>query len=279
MKKTMVLTVLMAVGGALAFLLRLMQERTGFSPDTGLPIPGNLPARLFPIFLICMGAALFFLVRRLPSCHPDPRPFQDVFSVQGAVTPLVGGVVLLVLSGSAQVWSVLSGSPSSMPDGPLPSVVVLISGSLTALSAVCLLPAVASASAGRRSRSRLAAPPTLLLFIPASLVLQLVLDYRTRSANPTTEAYALELLALGFSALAFFHLASFAFGDGSVQVFSFLAGGTVVLCAAVLADGQGFAADALFGGCVLFFLGFLCSLQPDACRLCSSVGVGRGESL
>lgn len=275
MKKTMVLTALSAGGGALAFLLRLMQEKRGFSPDTGLPVPGNLPARLLPILLICLGATLFLLVRCLPSRHPDPRPFQDVFSVQGAITPLIGGVALLVLSGAAQVWSVLSGR--SAPDGSLPPAAVLISGVLTALSAACLLPAVASASAGRRSRSRLAAPPTLLLITPAALVFQLVLDYRTRSANPMTEAYALELLALGFAALAFFHLASFAFGDGSVQVFSFLAGGTVILCAAVLADGLGFAADALFGGCVLFFLGFLCSLQPDACRLCGSAG--REESL
>lgn len=272
MKNTTALTALSAAGGVLAFLLRAMQERTGFSPDTGLPIPGDLPARLLLILMVCLGAALFLLVRRLPSRHPDPRPFQDVFSVQGAVTPLVGGITLLVLSGAAQVWSVLSGSPDFAPDGPLPSAVILISGTLTALSALCLLPAVLSASAGHRSHSHPAAPPTLLLFTPAALVFQLVLDYRTRSANPAPEAYALELLALGFAALAFFHLASFAFGDGSVKFFSFLAGGTVVLCAAALADGQGFAADALYGGCVLFFPGLLCSLQPDAGRRRGSVG-------
>ncbi|BAK98249.1 hypothetical protein OBV_10510 [Oscillibacter valericigenes Sjm18-20] len=271
MKNTTVLTVLSAAGGGLAFLLRLVQKRTGFSPDTGLPIPGDLPARLLLILLVFLCAALFLMVRRLPSRHPDPRPFQDVFSVQGAVTPLVGGITLLVLSGAAQVWSVLSGSPDFSSDGPLPSAVVLISGVLTALSALCLLPAVLSASAGHRSRNRLAAPPTLLLFTPAALVFQLVLDYRTRSANPVPEAYALELLALGFAALAFFHLASFAFGDGSAQVFSFLAGGTVILCAVALADGLGFAADAFYGGCILFFPGLLCSLQPDAGRQRGSV--------
>lgn len=272
MKNTTALTALSAAGGAAAFLLRLAQERTGFSPDTGLPIPGNLLARLLPVLLIILATALFLLVRRLPSSHPEPRPFQDVFSVQGAITPLACGVALLALSGAAEVRSVLFGSTNSAPGGILPSTAVLISGTLIALSALCLLPAVLSASAGRRSHSRRAAPPTLLLLAPTALVFRLVLDYRARSANPALGAYALELLAIGFAALAFFHLASFAFGDGSMQVFSFLAGGTVVLCAAALADGLGFAENAIFGGCVLIFLGFLCSLRPNAGRLHGSTG-------
>jgi len=271
MKNTTALTVLSAAGGAAAFALRLLQEHTGFSPDTSLSIPGNLPARLMPVLLVFLGAALFLLVRRLPSRHPDPRPFQDVFSVQGSVTPLVCGIALLTLSGAVEVRSSLSGSLLSAPGGMLPAAAVLISGALTALSALCLLPSVLTASAGRRSRSRRAAPPTLLLLAPTALVFRLVLDYRARSANPTLEAYALELLALGFAALAFFNLASFAFGDGSARVFSFLAGGTVVLCTAALADGLDFAQNAAFGGCALFFLGFICSLQPDAGHTRSSV--------
>lgn len=272
MKNTTALTALSAAGGAAALALRLIQERIGFSPDTGLPIPGNLSARLMTVLLIFLGTALFLLARRLPSRHPDPRPFQDVFSVQAAVTPLVCGIVLLALSGAAEVRSVFSGSLNSALGGQLPWAAVLIAGVLTTLSALCLLPAVLSASAGRRSPSRRAMPPTLLLLAPTALVFRLVLDYRTRSANPALGAYALELLALGFAALAFFNLASFAFGDGSARVFSFLAGGTVVLCAAVLADGLNFAQNTMFGGCALFFLGFLCSLQPDARRAHGSAG-------
>lgn len=271
MKNTTALSALAAAGGAAAFALRLIQERIGFSPDTGLPIPGNLPARLLPVLLIFLGAALFLLVRRLPSHHPDPRPFQDVFSVQGSVTPLVCGIVLLALSGAAELRSVLFDSSSAASGGMLPTAAVLISGALTALSALCLLPAVGSASAGRRSRSRRAAPPVLLLPAPTALVFRLVLDYRTCSANPALGAYALELLALGFAALAFFYLASFAFGDGSARIFSFLAGGAAVLCAAALADGLDFAQNTMFGGCVLIFLGFLCALQPDTGRVRGSV--------
>lgn len=266
-----------AAGGAAAFFLRLAQEHAGFSPDTGLPVPGDLSGRLLAILLVCLGTALLFPALRLPSRRPDPRPFQDVFSVQGAVAPLIGGVALLFFSGAAEARSALSGRASSVGCGVLPAGVVLTCGVLMALSALCLLPAVASAAAGRRSLGRRTAPPALLLPAPTALVLRLVLDYRARSANPVLASYGPELLALGFAALAFFHLSSFAFEDGSVRAFSFFAGGTVVLNTTVLADGLGLAETALFGGCALFFLGLLFSLQPDAARLRS--GAGREEPL
>ena len=38
MKKQMLLPLLAAVGGAAAFVLRLLQNRTGFEPDTGRAI-------------------------------------------------------------------------------------------------------------------------------------------------------------------------------------------------------------------------------------------------
>lgn len=266
MKNATALAAFSAAGGAAAFFLRLAQERVGFSPDTGLSVPGNLPGRLLCALLVFLGAALLLLCRRLPARRPDPRPFRDVFSVQGTVAPLLGGVALLVLSGAAEARSALSGSANSAAGGELPAGVVLASGILTALSALCLLPAVSSAAAGRRSAGRGAAPPALLLPAPAALVFRLVLDYRVRSANPVLAAYAPELLALSFAALSFFCLSSFAFEDGSVRTFSFFAGGTVVLCAAALADGGGLSESALLGGCALFSLGLLLSLRPGAAR-------------
>lgn len=266
MKNTTAMAVLAAAGGGAAFALRLAQERTGFSPETGLSVPGNLPGRLLPVLLILLGAALFLLAYRLPARHPDPRPFSDVFFVQGTVAPLTCGAALLALSGAAEVKSALSGPEVFSACEPLPAAVVLAWGILAVLSALCLFPAVFSAAAGRRSAIRRTAPPALLLPAPVALVFRLMLDYRARSVSPAPEAYAPELLALGFAALAFFQLSSFAFEDGSARLFSFLAGGTVILCAAALADGGGFAQSALLGGCALFFLGFLLSLRPDPAR-------------
>ena len=41
MKKYICFPLLALVGGGAAFILRLLQRRTGFEADTGLPIPGN----------------------------------------------------------------------------------------------------------------------------------------------------------------------------------------------------------------------------------------------
>lgn len=267
MKNTTALTVFTAVGGAAALILRLAQERIGFSAETGLLVPGSPLTWLLPVSLIALGAALFFLARCLPSRHPDPRAFEDIFSIQGSATLLLCGVALLILSGAVEVLSALADSAGPLPAGALPSAVLLLSGGLTALAGLCLLPHVLSASRGRRSRGRRTAPPALLLLAPAAMVFRLVLVYRTRSSNPTLSAYALEILALSFASLAFFQLASFAFGDGNTRVFSFLSGGTVILCAASLADGLGLVENALFGGCAFFFLGLLYSLQPLSVRL------------
>ena len=50
--------------GAAGFLLRLLQNRTGFEPDTGLPIPGSVPAILLPILLMAAAAVGIFFLRR-----------------------------------------------------------------------------------------------------------------------------------------------------------------------------------------------------------------------
>ena len=49
-KRLMIFPVLFA-GGAVAFGLRLAQNLTGFEADTGLPVPGNLPGLVLPLFL------------------------------------------------------------------------------------------------------------------------------------------------------------------------------------------------------------------------------------
>lgn len=49
--------------GAVGFLLRLLQNRTGFEPDTGLPIPGSVPAILLPILLMAAVGILYLAVR------------------------------------------------------------------------------------------------------------------------------------------------------------------------------------------------------------------------
>ena len=51
--------------GAAGFVLRLLQNRTGFEPDTGLPVPGNIPALALPVLLVLAAVvSLCFMCNR-----------------------------------------------------------------------------------------------------------------------------------------------------------------------------------------------------------------------
>ncbi len=84
------------LGGAAAFALRLAQTRTGFEPDTGLPVPGNVPAILLVILLVLLAAGLFLLCRRIPK-ERHPVSFLPCFSTADAaflIVPLCGVFLL-----------------------------------------------------------------------------------------------------------------------------------------------------------------------------------------
>jgi len=72
-------------GGAAAFALRWMQDRTGFEADTGLDVPGNLYARLLPAVLAVLAVLLVLALRRVPSEKDGSAlPFSACFSAGGA---------------------------------------------------------------------------------------------------------------------------------------------------------------------------------------------------
>lgn len=264
MKHTGALPLVTAAGGAAAFSLRLAQMRTGFSPETGLPVAGALHGRLLIALILAFSVLLAVLVQPLPSRRPEPRPLEEVFSAPGAAPLLYAGAALLALAGAAWDCSVLRGSVV-IPGGGAARWIALLSGGVMLAAGACLLPAVSAACGGRRAgKSRV--PPALFLPAPAAAVFHLVLIYRLRSSAPGLSAYAVELLAVCFAAAALCRLAGFAFDDGCVRTFAFLAGETVLFCAAALADRRSTGESAFFGGCLLLFLGLLFALRTDAGR-------------
>ena len=263
MKHTGALPLVTAAGGAAAFSLRLAQMRTGFSPETGLPVAGELHGRLLTALILAFTALLAVLVQPLPSRRPEPRPLEEVFSAPGAAPLLYAGAALLALAGAAWDCSVLRGNV--VIHGGAARWIALLSGGVMLAAGICLLPAVSAACGGRRAgKSRV--PPALFLPAPAAAVLHLVLIYRLRSSAPGLSAYAVELLAVCFAAAALCRLAGFAFDDGCVRTFAFLAGETVIFCAAALADRRSAGESAFFGGCLLLFLGLLFALRTGAGR-------------
>ena len=272
MKKNLTLPALAVFGGAAAFLLRLLQNRTGFEPDTGLPIPGNLPGLALVILLVLLAAVICVLVGKLPG-EQDPGPAfpADFSTTEPKLLMLpVMGVLLTALSGLMELAQGLGIAPPGAPG--LDDAYVLTadmevwvpghSFSQTAMLLMGLLSAAGlllAVSACRPREGRKPIPGTVLLIVPAALVVRLVLTYRTYSVDPALEAYYVELLALVFLTLAFYRLSSFAFQAGRTRRFALYASPAVVLSLAALASASAsnLSAPLLYLGGALTLLGFL----------------------
>ena len=279
MKKHLILPALSVLGGAVAFLLRLLQNRTGFEPDTGLPIPGNVPGLALVVLLAVLAAALCVLVWKLPKeADPGPAFPQDFATTDTRLLTLpVMGVLLIALSGLLDLaggFGITLGGPGDayvlsaametyIPGPAFSQKALLLMGLLSLVSAGGLFLSVLSC----RPREGRAANGTLLLIAPAALVVRLVLVYRVDSVDPALEAYYVELLALVFLTLGFYRLSSFAFGAGRTRRFALYTGAAVVLSLAALTDGAaGISSTLLYLGGALTLLGFL------LLRLCRPAG-------
>ncbi len=265
MKKYRYLPAFPLIGGAVAFLLRLLQNRTGYEPDTGLPIPGSPFSLLVPLALILLAAALIAAARKLPEDEEAASQlFIDSFSTKNDAVAvlLVGGILLWLASGALEVFQAvpLLGVPHSggliTTAGTASPALSVFMGALTALSCALMLPVV---SACRRG-----APPELnahfgnLLLVPTScLIIRVVLTYREDSVNPTLSVYYVEILALTFLVLGLYRTSSFAFHSGRTRRFAVYTGCALLFCTATLADRHDLSATLLYLGGVLLSLGFL----------------------
>jgi len=271
MKRLSLIPLTALLGGAVSFILRLLQNRTGFEPDTGLAVPGNAPALALVIFLALTAAALLAMTLRQYGKGVPAPVFPRDFSTDDPrqLTLPVAGSLLVALSGLADMFEGLTGGnllaqirSAADPYGlssPAEALFVpraqLILGVLSVLAGAALL---VSVIACRRKENVPAYNPTLLLAAPVVLVVRLVLTYRADSINPSLAAYYVSLLALVFLTLTFYRFAAFAFGAGAAGQFAFYASTAVVLCLASLADGGPHLSSLLLcvGGSV-FLLGFL----------------------
>lgn len=270
MKKYNALPLVSVVGGAVAFVLRLLQNRTGFEAETGLAVPGNLFGIALVILLVVLAAGMLVLARVWPGKGECAPVFPADFSVEDPrqLTLPVAGAFLIALAGLADVFEGLTSGnllaqmraaadPYGLSAAEMPlfsSRVQLILGLLLLLAGAALLLSVIAC----RRKEAGTYSPALLLVMPVVLVVRLVLTYRADSVNPSLAAYYVSLLALVFLTLAFYRFSSFAYECGDPRRFSLYAGIAVVLSLASLADGGPHISSLLLcAGGAVFLLGFL----------------------
>ena len=270
MKKETLFPLAATAGGIVAFLLRFLQNRTGFEATTGLPIPGNIPGILLVLFLLLMAAGLFVLSRKLPA--PETEDFPALFTSdnKSALFLPVIGILLIALSGLADLYEYLTLNnllvqlkSAADPYGVVVenSVKCFTPASQLILGAVSILAAGALFLTIADCRKQDDSKPfngIYLLFPPVAMVVRLVFSYRLESINPSLEAYYTELLALVFLTLAFYMLSSFAFNAGNFHRFALFVGLSLVFVFPSLADGGPHLSSLLlYAGSAATLMGFL----------------------
>ena len=270
MNKQYALPLAAVLGGAAAFVLRLLQNQTGFEPETGLPIPGNLAGMSLVVLLAAAAGIMILLARQLPAEEEPVFPAEFAVESAGLLTLPVCGVFLIALSGAADLAEALGVLPE-LPQITRHSLYSILreggmgfsSKGQALLGLLSLLSAGGLFLAAAACRKRPGTPPKNLpswaLLMPVgTLVVRLVLTYRVDSVNPSLEMYYIELLALVFMTLGFYRLSSFAFEAGRSWLFGFYTGAAVLLCTASLADGSAYLSSLLLqaGGAVTL-MGFL----------------------
>ena len=260
MKQYTSIPLLTLLGAVAAFVLRFQFCRTGFEAATGLPVPGNLYARLFLVLLAVLAVLCLLLVSRVPDEKRSPsQPFAEAFSTRQPLLlmVLIAGMFLLGISGALEILSAFR------PDVPHMG---LFSGLLTLIAACCLLPLLPLCRR-RPKRMEGEAPASgishILLVPVCCLVVRLVLIYRVDSVNPSISAYFVEILALVFLTLSFYRLSSFAYQVGRTRRFLLYALPAVILSIATLAEGHPLYGTLFYVGAAVTLMGFLL-LRLDA---------------
>lgn len=274
MKKYTGYPLLTVLGGAAAFGLRLMQNRTGFEQSTGLPIAGNLYAGILPLLLGIFAVLFYAMAHRLPAEKADSSlPFSSCFRTTGAGIPtiLVLGAFAWIAAGGLSIYNGLIRSGTGLIGGAstiyttaagtcvlTPMMSVLI-GCLYIFAGGCLLPVISAC----RFRTRRTEHPVkagsirTILFSIVCLVILLIITYREDSINPSLSVYYVELLAQAGLILLLYRTSSFAYHEGRTRRFIFYSMLAVMLCFATLADSHSLSSSIFYVGGVLLSLGFL----------------------
>lgn len=224
--------------GLILLGMRLIQNQTGFDPETGLALP-SVAGTALVIALAFLAALEVPLALRLGKEKVD---FEHHFAPpEKSLTALIIGCMMLVAGGILlAIESVATGG----------GIAPLVTGALALLTGGGFL----ILARQMRAWDELNVTPTLpSLFFGVFLVLTV---YLPTVSDPILERYYLPVLAAALVAYAFGRLAGFLRRESSARSFTPMADLAVMTSIAAIADG-GKALSLLFGGCAVVLSVFL----------------------
>lgn len=230
--------------GIVLLLLRLVQNRSGFDPETGLAIR-SLPGTIALLILAACAVVEFLLSRRN---HKEKTEFGAQFAppekellaaVLGSLLLAAGGV-LLALQGF-QGGDIAAGAAGLL--------------AMAGGAGVLLL----------NRRARAGSELSVLTLIPAMLfaVFYVLAIYLPLEDDPVFMRYYLPVLTAAIIAYTFSELAGFLRKESSPRGFIFAGDLAVMLCLMSIADGN-LARVLLFAGCALIISVYLLLCRDNA---------------
>lgn len=248
MKKGILLSVVTLIVGVLGAVLRWMEQTMGFEAETGLAIPGNVPA-IALIILACLFA-VFLIVTAIKTKHPSMVRYGQVSPAENPLCFGAYSVASLLMA----VAGVLFIAKALMEETI--SISRLILGLFAIGTAVSLIFTAKMDDQGenkRQYRFRLLIPPFFCCY-------WLILAYEGRAANPVVLQYVYELFAIICVLLAFYYIASFDFGKGKLRQSLFFGYMASFFSITTLADKHALESVLLYLSVSLYLLFYLAKL-------------------
>lgn len=225
-------------GGFILFGLRLIQNRTGFDPETGLALPSAAGTALIIALAILAAGELFLALRlsreKVDFAHHFAPPEKSLTALIIGCMMLVAGGILLALEGVSTgggIAPIVTGALALLTGGGF----VFLARQMRAWDEPDVTPTLPS------------------LFFGVFLTLTV---YLPTASDPVLERYYLPVLAAAMAAYSFGRLAGFLRKESSPRGFTPVGDLAVMLSIAAIADG-GRALSLLFGGCALVLSVFL----------------------
>lgn len=219
MKYNRIYLILIALFGAAGAALRSLSLLYGVEPETGLPIPGYLPASVLTVLTVCV-IALFAVLGRTWFGSANGCPFEQLFTGMGKPA------ALLCAAAAAGMTVFSAFSISYLPEllleqtvdlnnsvlypSPLLAAAVAVLWVLGLCSGICLfilsLAQLRSSPVSRRTGMYLTIPMFWLC-------LDLIMLYHENSGNPILSEYSYALLLVIALMISFYSIAGFLFSS------------------------------------------------------------------
>ena len=193
------ITVSTLVMGIFGAFLRWLQIMGIYEAETGLTrpmAPISVVLVIYSLLVLAAAAGIALLLGRKLEQSPEA---ETALAARTGIPAVVGGIAALLLLASSLQLLFSAGNAHS----PMLQRILGASGVVAAASLFCL--------PSRKGGGFLHLAPTASLYLPLFLCYWMVCCYKNNAEDPVLWNYVVYILAIGFNALAFYHLSSWFF--------------------------------------------------------------------